>query len=223
MLISLENYGFNVKKQETMGPLYPQNIISEPINLFLAVIIGAIFGFALEASGFTNTRKLAGVFYGYDFVVLKVFFTAAVTSALGLFLMDYYKIIDLKLTFYPETYWLPTLIGGIIMALGFIVGGFCPGTSFCAASTGKIDGMVFVGGIFIGILGYSFTYDLLFAKLRNAGYMGQVNIADWLGIRQGLFLFILAIVAIGAFVFVTWLQKKLNAKKSKEFLDDLGV
>lgn len=206
-----------------MGPLFPQDFISEPLNHLIAVFIGLVFGFFLEASGFTNTRKLAGVFYGYDFVVLKVFFTAAITSALGLFIMHYYGLIDIKLTFYPATFWIPTLVGGLIMALGFIVGGFCPGTSFCAASTGKIDGMVFVGGVFLGILGYSFTYKALFEKLRNSGNMGQVNIADWLGIREGLFLFILTLVAIFAFVFVTWLQKKLNAKKDREFLEDLGV
>jgi hypothetical protein len=111
----------------------------------------------------------------------------------------------------------------MIMALGFIVGGFCPGTSFCAASTGKIDGMVFVGGIFIGILGYAFTYKSVFEKLRNSGKMGTVNVADWLGISEGLFLFLLAVTAAGAFVVVTILQKKWNSKKSPEFLEDLGV
>lgn len=206
-----------------MGPLYQLGHISEPLNFFIALLIGVGFGFFLEGSGFTNTRKLAGVFYGYDFVVLKVFFTAAVTAALGLFIMNYYELIDISLTFYPNTYWIPTLVGGFIMALGFIVGGFCPGTSFCAAATGKIDGMVFVGGVFIGILGYAFTYKTLFLDLRASGKMGRVNIADWLGISEGLFVFILVIVAIIAFVVVTKIQKKVNVNHSKEFLDDLGL
>jgi len=206
-----------------MGPLFPQNIITEPVNLLIAVLIGTGFGFALEAAGFTNTRKLAGVFYGYDFVVLKVFFTAAMTAAIGLFFMNYFGLIDLQLIYYPSTYWLPTIVGGLIMALGFIVGGFCPGTSFCAASTGKIDAITFVGGVFIGIIGYGLVYTPVFSKLRASGKMGRVNIAEWLGISDGLFIFIVTIIALVAFVVVTKLQAKWNAKRSDEFLDDLGL
>jgi len=206
-----------------MGPLFPLEIITEPTNLLIAVFIGIGFGYMLEAAGFTNTRKLAGVFYGYDFVVLKVFFSAAVTAAIGLYLMNYYELIDINLTFFPKTYWIPTVVGGLIMALGFIIGGFCPGTSFCAASTGKIDAMVFVGGVFIGILGYGAVYTPIFAKLRASGNMGKVNIAEWIGISDGLFILIVTIVALVAFVIVTKLQAKLNKNKSVEFLDDLGL
>ncbi len=206
-----------------MGPLFPQEIISEPLNLFIALLIGTGFGFFLEGAGFTNTRKLAGVFYGYDFVVLKVFFTAAATAAIGLFLMNYYGMIDLNLIYYPKTFWLPTVVGGLIMALGFVIGGFCPGTSFCAASTGKVDAMVFAGGVFLGIIGYGFTYNTLFAKLRASGKMGRVNIAEWLGMSDGLFILLLVIVAIAAFVVVTKIQAKVNSNHSNEFLNDLGV
>ncbi len=206
-----------------MGPLFPQGLITEPTNLFIAVLIGIGFGYMLEAAGFTNTRKLAGVFYGYDFVVLKVFFSAALTAAIGLFLMNYYGLIDINLTFYPKTYWIPTLIGGLIMALGFIIGGFCPGTSFCAASTGKIDGLVFVGGVFVGILGYGAVYTPVFEKLRASGNLGRVNIAHWLGLSDGLFILLVTIVALVAFVLVTRWQAKWNKKKSKEFLEDLGL
>ncbi|MBN2891227.1 MAG: YeeE/YedE family protein [Bacteroidales bacterium] len=206
-----------------MGPLFPQHLISEPTNLLFALFIGIGFGFVLEAAGFTNTRKLAGVFYGYDFTVLKVFFTAALTAAIGLFLMDHFGMIDISLTFYPVTYWIPTLIGGIIMGLGFIVGGFCPGTSLCAASTGKIDAIVFIGGVFIGIFGYAFTYGTIFEGLRNSGKMGKINTADWLGIPNGLFIFLVTLVAVIAFVAVTKIQKKVNANKSEEYLKDLGL
>jgi hypothetical protein len=47
-----------------MGPLSVNELISENTNLFLAFIIGIGFGFVLEQSGFSSSRKLAGVFYG---------------------------------------------------------------------------------------------------------------------------------------------------------------
>jgi len=67
-----------------MGPLAPYEIISENTNFLLAFFIGIAFGWVLESSGFSSSRKLAGMFYGYDTVVLKVFFTGAITAMLGL-------------------------------------------------------------------------------------------------------------------------------------------
>ena len=206
-----------------MGPLFPQGIIDNNLNNIIAFFIGIGFGSMLEAAGFTNTRKLAGVFYGYDMTVLKVFFTAALTGAAGLFIMHFAGIIDITKVFYPHTHWLPTLVGGLVMALGFIIGGFCPGTSFCAATTGKIDGMVFLGGVLIGILFYGFTYEPLFETFREGYGMGKVNVADWLGIPEGLFIFIMVIIAIAAFFFADWVQKKVNKNKPAEELEDLGL
>ena len=196
-----------------MGPFFPLGTIGEELNLIIGFFIGIGFGFALEASGFTNTRKLAGVFYGYDFVVLKVFFTAAITAAIGLFLLNYYGLMDIQKVFYPKTFWLPTLIGGGIMAFGFIIGGFCPGTSVCAATTGKIDAMVFVVGALLGIVGYSLTYEQLWASLRMEGAMGRVDVAKWLGISDGLFILILTIVAAITFYVVTLIQKRVTSKR----------
>lgn len=199
-----------------MGPLFPQELISEELNILIGFFIGIGFGFLLESGGFTNTRKLAGVFYGYDFVVLKVFFSAAITGAIGLYMLDALNIMDIQMTFYPKTFWLPTLIGGFIMAFGFIIGGFCPGTSVCAAVTGKIDGMMFVLGVLIGILGYSLTYDAVWADLRMMGNMGKVNVADALGLSPGVFILLLTIAAAVVFFIVEKIQDKVTSKHDYE-------
>jgi len=196
-----------------MGPLFPLGTIGEEFNMLIGFFIGIGFGFLLEAAGFTNTRKLAGVFYGYDFVVLKVFFSAAITAAIGLYLMNHYGLIEMDAIFYPKTFWIPTLIGGLIMAFGFLIGGFCPGTSICAAVTGKIDAMVFVLGAIIGIFGYAMTYEPLWENLRNSGKMGEVNIADWMGISDGLFILLMTIVAAIMFFAVTRIQSKVTSKR----------
>jgi hypothetical protein len=78
-----------------MGPLIVNDIITQNTNLFLAFIIGIAFGWVLEGSGFSSSRKLAGVFYGYDAVVLKVFFTAAITAMLGLLFFSLFGWVDL--------------------------------------------------------------------------------------------------------------------------------
>ena len=206
-----------------MGPLYPQELLNPEYNLLIGALIGIGFGFLLEASGFTNTRKLAGVFYGYDATVIKVFFTAALTATIGLFFLHYMGWIDITQTFYPKTFWLPTLIGGAIMGLGFVVGGFCPGTSLSAAATGKIDAIVFIIGVMLGIFGFIFSYEVVWEGLRKAGNMGKINIAQWIGMKEGLFIFIFTVIAIASFfVYQKW-QDSWKRKMSDEDIDDLGI
>ncbi len=206
-----------------MGPLYPEHLNLE-YNLPIGFLIGIGFGFLLEASGFTNTRKLAGVFYGYDATVIKVFFTAAVTAMIGLFLMHQWGWIDIYKTIYPTTFWIPTLIGGAIMGLGFVIGGFCPGTSLSAASTGKIDAWYFIAGVFIGIFGFIFTYDSLWKDLRTSGGMGRVNFPQWLGIKEGLWIFLFTVLAIVSYLlYDKWVAWWKTNKLSKEDIDDLGI
>jgi uncharacterized protein len=190
-----------------MGPLVVNELISENTNLFLAFIIGIAFGFVLESSGFSSSRKLAGVFYGYDTVVLKVFFTAAITAMLGLLFFSLFGWVDLNLVYVNPTYLTSAIVGGVIMGAGFIIGGYCPGTSFCGASIGKIDGMVFIGGLFIGVLIFGLGYNL-WDNLYMAKDMGSPKVSESLGMSDGLFALILIIVALAMFTFAEWAERK---------------
>jgi uncharacterized protein len=194
-------------KYKDMGPLVLNEIISENTNLFLAFIIGIGFGFVLEQSGFSSSRKLAGVFYGYDTVVLKVFFTAAITAMLGLLFFSLFGWVDLNLVYINPTYLTSAIVGGIIMGAGFIIGGYCPGTSFCGASIGKIDGMVFVGGLFIGVFIFGIGYDL-WDGMYMAKFLGAPKISQSLGLTDGFFALLLILAALAMFTVAEWAEKK---------------
>lgn len=190
-----------------MGPLAVNEIISENTNLFLAFIIGIGFGWVLESSGFSSSRKLAGIFYGYDAVVLKVFFTAAITAMLGLLFMSLFGWIDLNWVYVNPTYLASAIVGGVIMGAGFIFGGFCPGTSFCGAAIGKIDAMIFIAGLFIGVFIFGFGYGI-WEKLYLANDLGNLKVSEVLGMKDGLFAFLLILAALGMFYVAEWAEKK---------------
>lgn len=179
-------------------------------NLLAALIIGFAFGWVLERAGFSTSRKLAGVFYGYDFVVIKVFFTAAVTAALGLFLLNQMELLYFDEVWMPNTFLLPTIVGGVIMGIGFIMGGFCPGTSVPAAAIGKIDAMLFIAGMIIGVYFYSFTYEWLWEDLRNSTNLGKVKMGELLGIGEGLAVFGFIVIALVTFWLVDTIKKKFE-------------
>src|SRR5512144_1732104 len=138
-----------------------------PLQSFLAVsaanpwtyvvfgLIGFGFGFTLEMSGFGNSQKLAAQFYFKDLTVLKVMFTAIIVAMVLTFTMAGLGVLDFNQVWVNPTYIWSGVLGGLIMGVGFIIGGFCPTTSLAAASTGKIDGIFFVGGGFFGAFLFS--------------------------------------------------------------------
>ena len=193
-----------------MGPLIPQGIIPAGWDFVIALLLGIAFGFILEASGFSSSRNIVGVFYGYFFVVLRVFFTAVVVAMVGLLYFSYMGWIDIDQVFILPTYLTPMIIGSVIMGFGFIIGGFCPGTSYTAIAIGKIDALVFTGGLFIGIFLFSEFYPL-YADFYNSNFIGNITIGEFFGISNQLFAFIFVIVAIVAF-YVTW-RIELHVRK----------
>ncbi|MBN2485810.1 MAG: YeeE/YedE family protein [Bacteroidales bacterium] len=190
-----------------MGPLIVNEIITENTNLLFAFLIGIGFGFVLEQSGFSSSRKLAGVFYGYDAVVLKVFFTAAITGMLGLLFFSLFGWLDLSLVYINPTFLSSSILGGVIMGAGFIIGGYCPGTSFCGASIGKIDAFVFIAGLFIGVALFGWGFPL-WEKLYLAKDLGDPKVSRLLGISDGLFALLLILVALVMFWAAELAEKK---------------
>lgn len=190
-----------------MGPLSFYGIISENTNLLIAFLIGVGFGFVLENSGFSSSRKLAGMFYGYDTTVLKVFFTAAITAMLGMILFGLFGWLDLSVVYVNPTYLWSAIAGGVIMGIGFIMGGFCPGTSLCGAAIGKLDALVFAGGLFVGVFLFTEGYPV-FEELYMAGDLGAPYVYEVLGMSRGIFVLLLIVVALAAFWVGEWAERK---------------
>lgn len=200
-----------------MGPLIPMGFVNPDLNLFFAFVIGLGFGYVLEQGGFSNSRKLAGVFYGYDFVVLRVFFTAAITAAVGLLLFSYMGWIDYSLLYINPTYLWSAIVGGVIMGLGFILGGFCPGTSLVAAIIGKVDAMFFIIGMMIGIFIFGQFYET-FEPLYNGSALGGIFVYDSLGMPREWFVFLLVLIALAAFIITRKIEDKVNGIQTEDTL-----
>lgn len=106
-----------------MGPLVP-DVISNNLNLIVALLIGMSFGAILEQAGFSTSKKLVGLFYGYDFTVLRVFFTAGIVAMIGVMGFVHFGLLDINLIYINPTFLWSAIIGGLIMGLGFVIGGF---------------------------------------------------------------------------------------------------
>lgn len=199
------------------APFYKFNLFGADISLVIAFVIGTGFGFMLERGGFGNARILAAQFYFSNMRVLKVMFTAIVTAMLGVYYFSVLGIMDLSLIYVSNTYILPQALGGFILGVGFVIGGYCPGTSMVAFVTGKIDGFIFVLGVMFGILVFGEMFPLL-EGFFNSTNLGPQTIPSYFGLSYGLVVFLVVVMAIGAFAGAEWSEKKFADKNPEKSL-----
>lgn len=162
-------------------------------------LIGFAFGYTLEMAGFGDSRKLAAQFYFRELTVLKVMFTAIAVATTLLFGAVGLGLIDFSHVWVNPTYLGSGVVGGLIMGVGFIVGGFCPTTSLASASTGRIDGMLFMLGGFVGAFLFGETESWFDDWYNNAGYYGRLTLDQVFGTTPAVV--VLVIVAIALFMF----------------------
>jgi uncharacterized protein len=194
------------------APYFKFGLFGDHMSLVVAFLIGIGFGFFLERAGFGSARKLTAQFYLTDLSVFKVMFTAIVTAMIGLFYLAWMGIVDLSLVYLTPTNILPQVVGGLLLGFGFVIGGYCPGTSCVAVSTGKIDAMVYLLGILAGILVFGEAFSF-FKDFYNATPLGTITLPQMLGLPYGLVVFLVVLMAIGGFAGATWVEKAMAAKK----------
>ena len=93
---------------------------------------------------------------------------------------------------YPDWFlwlWEKGVVVGLLMGLGFITGGYCPGTSLVAVGIGKIDAIVFTLGMMVGIFIFSEAFSS-FESLYTGAYMGNIKITEVLNMSAELFVFL---------------------------------
>lgn len=197
------------------APFFKFGYFNDEVSLIVAFVIGIFFGFVLERGGFGSGRMLAAQFYFTDMRVFKVMFTAIVTAMFGLFYLTWIGYLDLSLVYMSDTYLVPQVVGGLILGVGFVIGGYCPGTSGVAIATGRIDAILYALGGFFGI----FVFGELFPWIEEffvSTHMGNVNIPTLLGIDYGIVLLLVLLMAIAGFTGAEWAEKIMANKKKED-------
>jgi len=188
-----------------MAPFPLEAILGKVGAHSVYLVIGIAFGWALEIAGFANSRKLAAQFYFKDMTVLKVMFTAIVTAMVLVFAASGLGLLDYARLWVNPTYLWPGIVGGLIMGVGFIIGGFCPGTSLVALATFKIDGLFFFIGTASGVFLFGETVDQ-YATFFNSSFMGRLTLPEVLGLSTGTVVFLVVLMAL----FMFWGAEKLE-------------
>jgi uncharacterized protein len=153
------------------------------MNIFLAIILGSLFGFALYKSGAANPRKILSMLRFEDLSLMKIILFAIGFSSILIVAANSLGIFDIS-NFSIKSVNLGVIVGGLIFGIGFGTVGTCPGTCMAAAGGGinlkkalsAIVGALF--GAFFFSLSYGWLNSLRLFKTMDLGKLTLFNISE---------------------------------------------
>ncbi len=111
-----------------------------------------------------------------------------------------------------ETYLWSGIVGGLILGVGFILGGFCPGTSIVALAMLKFDGIFIVLGGFIGAFLFGETV-VGFENFYNGSFFGRLTLMESLDMPAGVLVVLVVLMAVGLFIGGEKLEQDFGRKE----------
>ncbi|UWQ05498.1 YeeE/YedE family protein [Aliiroseovarius crassostreae] len=179
------------------------------MQIILALVIGALFGFVLDRIGATNPTVLIRMLSLRALGLMKAILLAIGVGSILMFGGQMVGLIDVG-HMSVKTAYLGVFVGGLLLGAGWAMSGFCPGTGVCAAATGRKDALFFILGGLLGAAAYMITYPSVKATgLLDAIAGGKVTLGtvpgakydgltalpgDVLGIVLGLLFIVIAFV-----------------------------
>ena len=172
------------------------------------LLMGVIFGFALEKSRVFEPGVIVGQMQLRNFIMLKVFLAAVATGALVLAFLNGFGLVKLQ----PKpTLYAADIVGGLILGAGISLAGACPGTTLAQIGVGYRDAIfTLVGGLFGAV---AFTYAEPWLSKTLIGTGPKLIFTDLAGIPywQGALALAAAIIVILVLM-----------EKARPWRDDLG-
>ena len=189
-------------------PLYMHDAFGYPAAMAMATVVGILFGFVLERSGFGRAPNLVAQFYGTDNRVLKVMFTAIATAAVGISALAGLGVMDLAAVSIPDTFVGPQVVGGLLLGSGFAISGYCPGTAVVAMGSGNRDGWWTLAGTMLGAVVFALAWPWV-GDFYTSGALGRVTLPEALGLSWPVVSIGIVVIAVGAFFGAEALEKWL--------------
>lgn len=146
--------------------------------ILIGLLMGVVFGFALEKSRVFEPGVIVGQMQLHNFIMLKVFLTAVATGAVVLAALNGFGLVKIspKATLYGAD-----IVGGLILGMGIALAGACPGTVMAQIGAGYRDAIVTLIGGIAGAVAYSYAEPALSATVLGAS-SGKLVINSLLGI-----------------------------------------
>jgi hypothetical protein len=162
--------------------------MSVALAVAVGILMGIVFGFALEKSRVFEPGIIVGQMQLRNFIMLKVFLAAVATGAVVLAVLNGFGYV--KLAPKPALY-AADIVGGLILGAGISLAGACPGTTLAQIGAGYRDALFTLVGGLCGAVAYSYAEPALSSTFLGQGG-GKLIFSDLAGIPYWMGALILA-------------------------------
>lgn len=146
--------------------------------VIVGVLMGVVFGLALEKSRVFEPGMIVGQMQFRNFIMLKVFLTAVATGAMVLAVLNGFGFVKLQ----PKAaLYAADVAGGLLLGIGITLAGACPGTTLAQVGVGYRDALFTLAGGLVGAVTYSYAQPTLNAAFLGSGG-GKIVFTDLIGI-----------------------------------------
>lgn len=174
--------------------------------ILLGLVMGVLFGLALEKTRVMEPGFLIGQFQMTNFTMIKVMLSAIATGLVVLAVLHGFGVVKLGV----KTALVGNMIvGGLLLGAGIVFAGACPGTALAQLGAGYKDAWAVLAG---GLAG-GYTYGLYQKEIDRAldwsgiglGNLGKMTLADLLpGGFVTLALIFAALIVVGLIALERW-------------------
>ncbi len=177
------------------------------MTIFLALVVGGLFGFVLDRIGVTNPSIMGRMHALMNLAVMKTILLAIGVGSILMFGGQMVGLVDVG-HMSVKTAYIGVFVGGLLLGTGWAVSGYCPGTGLSSAAGGRRDALYFIAGGLLGAAAYMVTYPSVKAMgllekigggkvtigtIPGSGYDGLTGLpGDVLGIVLGLVFVVVA-------------------------------
>lgn len=182
--------------------------MSITVALLLGVVMGFVFGIALERSKVIDPEVIIGQFQLKIFIMLKVFLTAIATSLCVYAFFAYLGYDRLSWKVFSIG---PDCVGGVLLGIGVALAGACPGTVFAQIGSGYKDALATLLGAVVGALLFAAFKPKIFALIPWA-WPGEKTTLDHV---LGLPMWQVSLGLVACIVVALWLLERAFPWKSE--------
>ena len=153
------------------------------VAIVVGLLMGAVFGIALEKSRVFEPGMIVGQMQLRNFIMLKIFLTAVATGAVVLAALNGFGLVKLQ----PKAaLYAADLVGGCTLGVGIALAGACPGTTLAQIGAGYRDALFTLAGGLVGAVAYAYAQPWLATTFLAGGdgkitFTGLAGVPYWTG------------------------------------------